>query len=101
MDRHDLDKPQPPGSPMRQDEPTASVNPGEPAPDEPHEPSVVPSSTPDGPQTVPSAPTPEGEPGPDSPEQEPAPDGDPEQVENAETSMDEPSDNSGSEGESR
>jgi len=39
---------------MREDQPTASVNPGEPALDEPHEPSVVPSSTPDGPQTIPT-----------------------------------------------
>lgn len=101
MDRHDQDLPQPPGSPMRQDEPTASVNPGEPAPDEPHEPSVQPSSTPEGPQTVPTSPTPEGEPGPDMPEPEPEPGTDPEQVENAQTSLDEPSDDSGSEGASR
>jgi hypothetical protein len=101
MDERDADKPQPPGSPMRRDEPTASVNPGEPAPEEPHEPSVLPSSTPEGPQTVPSAPTPEGEPGPDLPEQDPRPETDPEQIENAGTSLDEPSDDSGSEGVSR
>jgi hypothetical protein len=81
---------------MRQDRPAASVNPGEPAPDEPHDPGVVPSSTPEGPQTVPVEPTPEGEPGPD-----PRPDPATEQLENAETSLDEPSDDSGSEGESR
>jgi hypothetical protein len=56
----------------------------------PPEPSVEPSSTPDGPTVVPSPSTPEGEPGPD-------PEGASTQLENAETSMDEPSDNSGAE----
>jgi hypothetical protein len=101
VDRDDLDKPQPPGSPMRRDEPSASVNPGEPGPDEPHEPEVVPSSTPDGPQTVPVEPDPDGEPAPEQPEPRPGPAGAPDQLENAATSMDEPSDDSGSEGESR
>jgi hypothetical protein len=71
---------------------TAPVEPGDPKdpggagdPVEPPEPQVLPSSTPDGPQTIPVQPTPEGEPGPDA------------VLENAGTSLDEPSDNSGSE----
>jgi hypothetical protein len=100
VDRHDQDLPQPPVSPMRQDEPSASVNPGEPAPDEPHEPNVVPSSTPEGPQTVPVEPDPDGPPAPEQPEPQPGPET-PDQMANAATSMEEPSDDSGSEGESR
>ena len=46
----------------------------------------TPSGNPDGPQVVPAPPTPEGEPGPDS-----------EQRENAATSLDQPSDNTGAE----
>jgi hypothetical protein len=87
----DLDAPTPPGGPLRQDEPTADVNPG---PQETHtepepEPTVQPSSTPDGPQVVPAPPTspsPAAEPGPDSA-----------QAENAGTSLDQPSDGSGAE----
>lgn len=101
MDGRNLDRPQPPGNPLRRDEPAASINPGDPAPGEPNEPQVVPSSTPEGPQTVPTAPTPEGEPGPDRPEPGPEPETSPEQMENAATSLDEPSDDSGSEGASR
>ena len=104
----DLDAPAPPGSPMRQDTPDANVNPG-PAPNgEPEhadpahaEPDVQPSSTPDGPQTVPSP----GAPG--TPQPETAPSGDPTpptqagfenaQAENAGSALDEPSDNSGAE----
>ena len=90
---HDLDSPTPPGGPLRQDAPTADVTPG-PAPaassteepQTPPEPTVQPSSPPDGPQVVPSPSTPEGEPGPD-----------PAQAENAATSLDQPSDNSGAE----
>ena len=85
----DLDAPAPPGSPMRQDTPDASVNPG-PAPNgdpEHAEPEVQPSSTPDGPQTVPS-----GDPAP--PTQAGFENA---QAENAESSLDEPSDNSGAE----
>lgn len=98
----DLDAPAPPGSPMRQDAPDASVTPG-PVPDSDPargEPDVQPSSTPDGPQTIPSPSTPPGEPGPD-------PTGDPTppsqagfenaQAENAQSSLDEPSDNAGGE----
>ena len=90
----DLDAPAPPGSPMRQDTPDAGVNPG-PAPsgdpghaDPDHaEPEVHPSSTPDGPQTVPSGdPTPPTQAGFENA-----------QAENAESSLDEPSDNSGAE----
>lgn len=108
----DLDAPAPPGSPMRQDAPDADVTPG-PAPGgdpERGEPDVQPSSTPDGPTTVPSPATPPGEPGPDptsDPQPETQPSGDPTpasqadfenaQVENAESSLDEPSDNSGAE----
>lgn len=84
----DLDAPTPPGGPLRQDAPSADVNPGpqqthtEPEP----EPQVQPSSTPDGPQVVPAPLTPEGEPGPDGV-----------QAENAGTSLDQPSDGSGAE----
>ena len=87
-DDRDLDAPSPPGGPLRQDAPSADVNPGpqqthtEPEP----EPEVRPSSTPDGPQVVPSPPTPEGEPGRDG-----------EQAEDAGTSLDQPSDDSGAE----
>jgi hypothetical protein len=46
--------------------PPSPTDPGTPAPDPPlPEPEVQPSSTPDGPQTIPSPSTPEGEPGPD------------------------------------
>lgn len=87
----DLDAPTPPGGPMRQDAPTADVNPGpqeHPAGADPNEqPSVRPSGNPDGPQVIPS-PTP-------SPAAEPAPDS--EQAENAGTSLDQPSDGSGGE----
>jgi hypothetical protein len=85
----DLDAPTPPGGPLRQDAPSADVNPGpqqthtEPEPD----PQVRPSSTPDGPQVVPAPPT--------SPTAEPGPDG--VQAENAGTSLDQPSDGSGAE----
>ncbi len=72
-DRPDLDVPA---------EPAGSETP----PDTPPEPTVEPSSTPEGPQTIPAPSTPEGEPGPD-----------PAQAENAETSLDEPSDGSGAE----
>jgi hypothetical protein len=84
----DLDAPTPPGGPLRQDAPSADVNPGpqqthtEPEP----EPQVQPSSNPDGPQVVPAPATPEGEPGPDSVQEE-----------NAATSLDQPSDGSGAE----
>ena len=71
----------------------APVEPGDPKdpggtgdPVEPPQPQVLPSSTPDGPQTIPAPTTPEGEPGPDA------------QLENAGTSLDEPSDDAGSEG---
>lgn len=86
----DLDSPAPPGGPLRQDAPSRDVNPGpqdtHSEPESTPEPTVQPSSTPDGPQVVPAPPTPESEPGPDS-----------EQAENAGTSLDEPSDNSGAE----
>lgn len=87
----DLDAPTPPGGPLRQDAPSADVNPGpqqtdtEPEP----EPQVQPSSTPDGPQVVPAPPT------SPSPAAEPGPDG--VQAENAGTSLDQPSDGSGAE----
>lgn len=102
----DLDAPAPPGSPMRQDAPAADVTPGpapggDPEPGSDPEPAVLPSSTPDGPQTVPS-----GDPAPGT-QPETKPSGDPTppsqadfenaQAENAETSLDEPSDNSGGE----
>jgi hypothetical protein len=74
----------------------APVEPGEPKdpggtgdPVEPPQPQVLPSSTPDGPQTIPAPATPEGEPGPDA------------QLENAGTSLGESSDDGGSEGVSR
>jgi hypothetical protein len=100
----DLDAPTPPGGPQRQDRPaadvrpTASVDPGPSGPD----PQVRPSSNPDGPATIPAPGTPPGEPGPDP---EPQPDDDPDapagsdflQEENARTSLDQPSDGSGSE----
>jgi hypothetical protein len=96
-----LDAPSPPGSPMRRDQPTADVNP---------HPEVQPSSTPDGPAVIPSPSTPEGEPGPDPGEEPAAPSTQPStapstqpstpastQLENAATSLDQPSDNSGAE----
>lgn len=74
----------------------APVEPGDPKdpggtgdPVEPPQPQVLPSSTPDGPQTIPAPTTPEGEPGPDA------------RSENAGTSLDEPSDDSGNEGAAR
>ena len=90
----DLDAPAPPGSPMRQDAPDANVNPGpapngdpEPADPDRAEPDVQPSSTPDGPQTVPSGdPTPPTQAGFENA-----------QAENAGSALDEPSDNSGAE----
>jgi hypothetical protein len=91
----DLDAPTPPGGPLRQDQPGADVNPTGPVnPEVPGpDPDVQPSSTPDGPSTIPSPTTPEGEPGPDpDPDQEHAV-----QAENAETSLDQPSDGSGGE----
>ena len=92
----DLDAPTPPGGPLRQDAPSADVNPGpqeHPVGTDPdQQPSVQPSGNPDGPQVVPAPTTPEGEPGPDSDQAEKA-----EQAENAATSLDEPSDNSGGE----
>ena len=90
----DLDAPTPPGGPQRQDAPDADVNPTgsvDPSPPGP-DPDVQPSSTPDGPTTIPSPATPEGEPGPDADRGE-----HPVQAENAETSLDQPSDGSGSE----
>ncbi|MBA2465494.1 MAG: hypothetical protein H0V42_11060 [Nocardioidaceae bacterium] len=64
-------------------------------PQTPPDPDVVPSSTPDGPSIIPTPGTPEGEPGPD-----PQPDPDSQerspQAENAGTSLDQPSDGSGS-----
>jgi len=86
LNSRDLDAPQPPGNPMRRDAPSADVTPG---PQPNPEPTVSPSSTPDGPATVPSPPTPEGEPGPDPTTRT--------QLENAETSLDQPSDASGNE----
>ena len=102
----DLDAPAPPGSPMRQDAPDASVTPG-PAPDSDPahgtdpQPDVQPSSTPDGPQTVPS-PSPSETPQPETrPSGDPAPpsqaDFENAQAENAGSSLDEPSDSSGGE----
>ena len=86
----DLDAPTPPGGPLRQDAPTADVNPG---PQE-HPPGHGPgrsrrssrAATPTGRRSSRHPPTPEGEPGPDS-----------EQAENAGTSLDQPSDGSGAE----
>jgi len=94
------DAPSPPGGPQRGDAPAGSSTPG--GPDEPSsspEPEVHPSSTPDGPQTIPVPPS----------RSEPTADGEihartqTEQVneelqeENAESSLDQPSDGSGSE----
>ena len=85
----DLDAPTPPGSSMRSDAPAGTVAPGGPGtpnqPEDPEpverpsEPVVEPSSTPEGPTTIPTPATPEGEPGPDA------------------TALREPSDNSGNE----
>jgi hypothetical protein len=52
------DAPAPPGGPLRTDAPAGSTTPGGPAdpPQEP-EPEVHPSSTPDGPQTIPTPPS--------------------------------------------
>lgn len=89
---NDLDAPQPPGGPLRQDTPDADVHPGgsvDPAPPQ-EDPDIVPSSTPEGPSTIPTPSTPEGEPGPDPQEQS-------EQLANAATSQAQPSDASGSE----
>ena len=85
-----MDAPQPPGGPLRQDVADGPVTPGGPGtpaqPGEPEqvdppdrEPTVQPSSDPDGPATIPAPATPEGEPGPD------------EQVADAQTSQGEPS----------
>ena len=102
-----LDAPTPPGGPLRQDAPDAdvhadgSVDPASPQP----EPEVHPSSTPDGPSTIPTPTTPEGEPGPD-PENRDQDDNGADtrsdagrrlQAENAGTSLDQPSDGSGGE----
>jgi hypothetical protein len=74
--------------------PTGPVDPGQP----PTDPDIHPSSTPEGPSTVPAPSTPEGEPGPDprpdSPEDSPSYRV---QAENAGTSLDQPSDGSGGE----
>jgi hypothetical protein len=87
----ELDAPTPPGGPLRQDRPDADVHPmpepepmpgSEPGPDP--DPDVEPSSTPEGPATIPSPSTPDGEPGPDPDRGT--------QLENAETSLDQPSD---------
>ena len=101
----DLDAPTPPGGPLRQDAPDADVNPTgsvDPVPPT-EEPDVLPSSTPDGPQVIPSPSTPEGEPGPDpfGADADSGPDADSgsdqaaevrrEQLENAGTSLDQPS----------
>ena len=92
----DLDAPKPPGGPLRQDAPSADVNPGpqeHPQGTDPdQQPTVRPSGNPDGPQVVPAPSDPQGEPGPFT---EPAPDGG--QAENAATSLDQPSDNAGAE----
>jgi hypothetical protein len=100
------DAPAPPGGPLRSDEPAGPLTPGGPRIDpgtEPGtapEPEVHPSSTPEGPQTIPT-------PGPPTPDPGSAPDGEihartqAEQVneemqrENAESSLDQPSDGSG------
>ncbi len=60
-DRPDLDAPTPPGGPLRQDAPGATL-PGteQPAPD----PDVVPSGTPDGPATIPTPEDPVPDPDP-------------------------------------
>lgn len=54
-----------PGTDSAPPVPTEPPGPGAPEPDSPPDPDVQPSSTPDGPQTIPSPSTPEGEPGPD------------------------------------
>lgn len=90
-DHPELDAPSPPGGPLRQDQPDADVNPAgsvdpTPEPDPgPDDPAVLPSSTPDGPATIPSPPP--DEPADDHTVQE----------ENAETSLDQPSDGTGGE----
>lgn len=87
-DEADLDAPTPPGGPQRQDATGATVTPGG-APDavpDP-EPEVRPSGTPDGPSTIP---TPE-DPVPDPDPQENLGSHDSTQLENAETSDDQPS----------
>jgi len=67
-------------------EPGSPQDPGDPV--GPPEPEVVPSSTPDGPQTIPAPEIPEGEPG-GEPATSP--------VGNAETAQGQPSDGSGAE----
>ena len=98
-----LDAPQPPGGPLREDAPAADVHAsGSVDPSTQPEPEVHPSSTPEGPSTIPTPPTPEGEPGPDPQERD---DNGADtrsaalrlQAENAETSLDQPSDGSGGE----
>lgn len=85
----DLHAPTPPGGPLRQDQPGGSLPPTEdPVPDP--EPEVQPSSTPDGPSVIP---TPDAVPEPD-PHQNPggtADTGQALQLENAATSLDQPS----------
>jgi hypothetical protein len=99
------DAPTAPGGPQRSDAPDGMTTPGGPgSPSEPDgpgnpEPEVHPSSTPDGPQTIPVPPS----------RQEPTADGEIHaesqtdlvneqlQEENAETSLDQPSDGSGGE----
>jgi len=78
---------------MRQDEPDANVTPGPvPGADPEHdEPDAPPSNAPDAPQTVTQT-APSGDPTPPS-----QADFENAQVENAESSLDEPSDNSGGE----
>jgi len=95
----DLDAPAPPGSPMRQDAPDANVTPGPlPGSDPEHgEPDVQPSSPPGGPGPDPTSdPQPEAQPSGDPTPPSQA-DFENAQVENAESSLDEPSDNSGGE----
>ena len=109
-----LDAPTPPGGPLRQDAPDADVHPSgrvdpaepadtsDPAAPQP-EPEVHPSSTPGGPSTIPTPSTPEGEPGPDPQKRDhngadaTSEAGRRLQAENAETSLDQPSDGSGGE----
>lgn len=84
----DLDAPTPPGGPLRQDRPDADVFPNaavDPSPPQP-DPDVRPSSSPHEPTTIPASPPPD----------EPA-DRHPLQEENAESSLDQPSDGSGGE----
>jgi hypothetical protein len=93
------DAPTPPGGPQRSDAAQGSATPGEAEPATAPEPEVHPSSTPDGPQTIPVPPS----------QSEPSADGEihartqTEQVneelqeENAESSLDQPSDGSGGE----